>query len=1006
MRECGPIPTRFATFDELLGSPAGVPAARADYDRDRATDRLNAWCRVSAGGDWSLFNLRLGRDGWSPDAVRSRLAVANTVLPPPSWWPDACWIQEVIVQGRDSRSPSDPYPFSDLFHALVDEVELRAWAGLDGRHLTEEARNCLRTFLLDDLTRLYAPSLYEMFVESGSGYREFVTGPGRHGLAALLDTKPVLLRLTATLVRCWLERVREFVDRLDTDFETVRRDVIGVPGYSPVVWIESGLSDRHRGGRTVQRLDFADGTRVLYKPKDMRIDAAWRAMLDTLNEEGPISLRAPRVLARRDYGWAEFITHTGCTDEAGCRRFYRCAGAWLALLHCFAATDMHHENLIAAGEQPVPVDLEMVLQPSAPASPRSAEYSADDAARTLIADSVVVVGLLPGYAPSPDRRSLAVGGFASGWTRADRLRWHDVNSDTMRPERVAVTPVTTNLPHLAGHYVGLGEYRDEFLCGFRDYAMFLASREWGATLERFAGVPIRKVFRPTEFYQLMLSRLRDDRTMADGFDWSVNADFIARLADWSVDDPTWPLQRAERNALIGLDVPLFSMAADGCVATDGFSTTATLPVVPGLERVRARLHTLDHDEINWQAEVIRQTSTFVDTDGADRGLRTDGATLTVDELAAEADAVAAELSRLAIRRGPAAAWIGLSWFTDSDASQLTVLGHDLYNGQCGIALFLSAHARVRESGASAELALSGLESLRAELLGRNAAHLARVLGLGGATGLGSIVYTFAVMARLLDDQGLLKDAYRAAELISDTLIAADTRFDAVAGSAGATLGLLRLHRDTGSDAVLDRAVACADHLVEHEPSESTLNGMSHGAAGFALALAAAGGPAEGRGYLEAARRWLDIERAGFDEERGDWRDLRLTEPHWRSQWCHGAVGIGLSRLAMARHGMIDEAMRMDVRCALAGADRGWPGHVDTLCCGSLGNIEFLRDAGRNDDARQRLSLVVGSARQAGGYRWNGGDTRFNIGLFRGLSGVGYTCLRAIDDTLPNVLTWE
>jgi len=42
----------------------------------------------------------------------------------------------------------------------------------------------------------------------------------------------------------------------------------------------------------------------------------------------------------------------------------------------------------------------------------------------------------------------------------------------------------------------------------------------------------------------------------------------------------------------------------------------------------------------------------------------------------------------------------------------------------------------------------------------------------------------------------------------------------------------------------------------------------------------------------------------------------------------------------------------------------------------------------------------------GDYRWNGGNRRYNLGLFRGLAGVGYTALRQVDRSLPNVLIWE
>jgi lantibiotic modifying enzyme len=50
--------------------------------------------------------------------------------------------------------------------------------------------------------------------------------------------------------------------------------------------------------------------------------------------------------------------------------------------------------------------------------------------------------------------------------------------------------------------------------------------------------------------------------------------------------------------------------------------------------------------------------------------------------------------------------------------------------------------------------------------------------------------------------------------------------------------------------------------------------------------------------------------------------------------------------------------------------------------------------------------VVETAAANGDYRWNVGKRRFSLGLFRGLAGTGYTLLRRIDESLPNVLVWE
>ena len=243
----------------------------------------------------------------------------------------------------------------------------------------------------------------------------------------------------------------------------------------------------------------------------------------------------------------------------------------------------------------------------------------------------------------------------------------------------------------------------------------------------------------------------------------------------------------------------------------------------GLQRARARVAALSEAEIAWQIEVIRLNLSGVagsaDVTSADdrpKALACPEAAATPAPalFLAEADRIADELSRQATREAVAAAWIGLGRVRDSEVSQLTVLGPDLYNGACGIAIFLAAHAAgATRRGSSAELALAAVSQLRHDLSSRSAPRLARSLGIGGATGLGSIVYGLAAASKLLGDAELLADAHRAAELFSDELISADSRLDVVGGGAGAILPCCVLYRDTGAGNVLQLAVKCGEHLL-------------------------------------------------------------------------------------------------------------------------------------------------------------------------------------------------
>jgi len=1075
---------RSATIDELL-SDDFEPLDRKYGDTELAARRLTAWCRASAGGattpsDLALFERRLARDGRSVAEVVTRFGAIRRKAPAPAWLTDAKWIEIALQSSADrpravgGTDRGKSCAFEHLFAPVIEQADTLLRSDIGARafgHLSETALADLRRTLLHDLSGLCAAALYERFSkarnaagetaeprQSGTSvYDRFVADMKTGGFRRLFEDKPVLLRLMAVLTRQWIDTSREFILRLDADLSAIRGDILKNGAAGKVTKIEGELSDPHNFGHSVQIVTFEDGARAVYKPKDLRLDIVWHDLIERLNRaDPPVALKAVRAIARDGYGWTEFIEHTACDDQDGPQRFFRRAGAWLAVFHVFTATDMHQENMIAAGDHPVPIDLETILQPSAEEHKvQEPEGEAFDAAIEIVGNSVMTVGLLPAYGRSVDNNVFAMGGMTADWGARTVIKWNDINSDAMRPAKAKEAGTTnTNLPHVGGVYAKLGDHIGDFIAGFEDYANFLR-REAGATpaafFDGFAGLPVRKVVRPTRFYYMLLQRLRNHQPMDDGATWSAQADFIARLSQWDKDsDPLWPLVRAERAALIALNVPHFVTPSDGNEISDVTGISARTAATAGLERALARARAFDEREIAWQVEVIRENTnshskpaaTSVAAEIKDESLDTPVASAK-ELFIAEADRIAAEISRRAIRRGPGAAWIGLDWLGDSEVFQLVCLGPDLYNGACGIAVFLAAHAAATGHKPSAELALAAIAHLRKSLKGRNAARIARSLGIGGATGLGSVVYAFAVVAKCLGNDDLLTDAKNATRLFTDELIAADKHLDVMGGSAGGILGLLRLYRDTRSGDALVRAVKCGEHLLVQRRLGSKgrrtwatqgaklnggLNGMSHGAAGFAYALAALAAAADREEFAQAAAECVAFEDSTYDAGRHNWPDLRTSVTHWPCQWCHGATGIGLSRIGLSRIGLARFGMNKrramsgelsDIENAVTGVQQNRPTPVDTLCCGTLGGIEFLCEAGgalKRDDLRaaasRRLTAVLDRANAAGDYRWNNGKRQFNLGLFRGLSGVGYTLLRqaavaqADASLLPNILIWE
>lgn len=1032
------LAVRASTIDELL-SDAFETLPGQKGDSDAAARRLAAWCRSCASGDWEMFARRLERDGLSFERVLARFATVRRApgAPPPVWLADAAWIDEALRQTGADEAAAGDLPFGHLFVSLVEEADRRLWAGIDPDPgtLTVDARRSLRRTLLDELSRLCSGALFERFAVDRK-YRPFVSTMRATGWQQLLAEKPVLLRLIATVVRQWIDTTRELILRLDADLPLLRREILRQDAQVGIARIDGGLSDPHNSGRSVQVVVFEDGSRIVYKPKDLRLDAAWQDLVERLNGAGaPVDLKAVRVLVRDGYGWTEFIDHVACADGAGFALFFRRAGAWLALFHSFASTDMHEENMIAAGDHPVPIDLEMILQASAPENESEfPERKAFDLASRRISESVMMTGLLPAYGRSPENVVYELGGLM-GQRGPVRMRaWQDINTDTMRRSQVTQPGERLkNLPHCAGEDARLGDHIDDLVAGFEEHATFLRRQDW--LFDGFAGLPVRKVVRPTRFYYLLQFRLKDHRAMDDGVAWSAQADFAARLADWDrVQDPLWPLQAAERAALVELNIPHFVSPADDDLISSSTGPSVRTGAVCGLERARARFARMDGEDIAWQSEVIRQSTGSVPRSTTTSKLPTARLVDAAGDVSfiAEAGAIFENIARLAIRSGPGAAWVGLDWLGDSDVSQLVPLGPDLYNGAPGVAVFLAAYARQTGDARARDLALAALAGVRRDLRSAGAARLTRALGIGGAAGLGSVLYALTLVSEFLGSDEVMADARAIATLFSDDLIAADKSLDVVGGSAGAILALLRLHRATQAERALERAMKCGDHLLGQPRIGSNgqrswaaqgleaklLNGMSHGAAGYAYALSALAAASGAARFADAARECIAFENASYSAERGNWPDFRSTPGKtaisWPCQWCHGATGVGLARAATLRQGMLDApGLRADVERALLGIEQNWPHRLDTLCCGTLGSIEFLNEAAGalgmdelRDRAGQRLAKVLASAAATGDYRFGFGSKRFNLGLFRGLSGVGYTLLRGLDRSLPNVLIWK
>lgn len=1085
------IVARGSSLGERLGllsslGPSTLPAG----DTVDVEALLERWRRLVAEGDDATFGKRLSWDGLDLD--RARLALNPSRLPHVEPLPDwADTVRDVLeaaaalsqetpdeeLPAERCYHPGSPLPFQDILlpFVLVARVRLAEQAGPAVEQLSPQAAAILENRLLQRLTSLCAnPLLVEFAVrrqrrqssltrllaslqaDPGTDlYRQFTRAMLAGELADVFLAYPVLARLTATVTKLWVDAVAEFLHRLNADRAEIQTTFHPDVALGDVVGVGEAVSDSHNNGRSVLALTFESGLRLIYKPKDVHLEQAYFDLLGWLEARGaPLTFRRLRIIARSGYGWAEVAETLPCPDADAARRYYRRAGMLLGLLYGLAGNDCHYDNIVAHGEHPVLVDMETFMHPQ----PQPFE---DDAAaemlgaRAVATDvfraSVLSTGLLPRWVVNNDGRTHDASGLGGvGAQRSfDALpRWQHINTDAMTvTHEFVMFRATQNVAVLDGNPLSPNDYVEEIVDGLRImYLLLLQHREDmlapDGPLAAFARQPVRFLLRDTRIYAVVLDRALRRPYLRDGAAFSIELDVLSRaLVTTSAASLFWPLRRDEQDAMERLDIPFFATRADSAdLELSGGVTVRQAFTSPGYELAAERLQLLSPEDLDRQmaytrASLFSRTASSLGEAPSEPATTTDETAtrpLSQGELVAAAEAIARELQEHAIRSPDGGtSWIGVALMPQAERYQLEPTGFDLYSGNPGIAMFLAALARVTGSTDVRESARRATQQA-SQMVRAHPERLARGLGIGGAVGIGSLVYALVRTGQLLDDADLVADGERASALITPDRIAADRGVDVLVGSAGALLGLLALYEVTGRAEDLESARLCGRHVVTTQLTDGPergswptlgqigMTGFSHGAAGIAYALLRLFEHTDDPDLQAAAAAAIAYERRVFAPDEGNWPDVRKEtlaatggQRTFMTQWCHGATGIGLARLA-GLAALDTPDVREDIDLAVTATLRFGPQGVDHPCCGSMGRAELLASAGRRLDRPElveesgRFAATVVRRADESGYRVLGRLPR-GVGcpsFFQGTAGIGYQLLRlAHPDRLPSVLLW-
>ena len=363
-----------------------------------------------------------------------------------------------VIELAGSEDPDAPpdlaeEPFDSLLLPFVTWARTAARQLAGGTHLrmSRSAHAAMEQHLLRTLVARAGPTLALEFSlalraagdpldflvaeRTDVGYRVFVRDlRAGDGLLDLLVEYSVLGRVLVGITERWVDATVELLHRLDCDAGAVGELTGDGPGLL-VVDADPGVSDPHRGRRTVVVLSTSSGARVVYKPRSLRSEAAWSSLLRWLDMNDAPPVPSPiAIVDRGEYGWAEFVDYVPCAGTTEARAHYHGAGALLALVHVLRGVDCHADNVIPTAQGPVLVDTETLMapEPSIPADRARRVH----VRRGRIRGSVLATYLLPAHdvqipGETPFDGS-GLGAQAEAEHALPALAWIDVNTDRMR----------------------------------------------------------------------------------------------------------------------------------------------------------------------------------------------------------------------------------------------------------------------------------------------------------------------------------------------------------------------------------------------------------------------------------------------------------------------------------------------------------------------------------------------------------------------------------------------
>ncbi|WP_326984308.1 type 2 lanthipeptide synthetase LanM [Chryseobacterium sp. MYb264] len=699
---------RACSVDDLM---AGKAFAFSERIESSTATIAQDWADIVGYGDMARLDAFLDFMRWDKNTFLSAVQ-SHVVIDAPDLLPDwAVALKKVfhklsgfcnreLVSGnnKDSSVEHILLPFIKMAEAHVIEESDRLGLGITyhaGAQMVQALGRRLVTLSVSVLdNEVYLNSIVPSFVATD----QTADPAGFEAWLQRIEYYPVLGRLIAVAYTNWADSITEFLERLSKDREMIANTFFNTTNLGLLVDYSGDAGDVHCHGRSVALLTFSGGRKLVYKPKNLQIANDFFELIKMLNTVLPLKLATRRVEVMGDYSWEEFITNKECHNTSEFPAFFRRMGMLTRLFQLCGARDFWLDNLLAHGDQPVFVDLEMVIQHIKEAGKDL--LPSEQMALQEVEESVIKIGIISFPTPigmgvkAEDLGTLAAIKPFSSPFKLSLAADNNISIGIKKSDEGYITWEKTDyLPSVNGVFAVSSDYMEEFRQGYTEMNHALVDLQdkllaEDGCLNKFSNALLRYIHRDTWTYMRIIKISTHSQNLVGGIirDKTLFSLFKEVWEDSTLNTEKATILANEIVSMRQLDIPLFTACGGNTELTvdhevfDYFDYSA-------LDMMISRLQSIDTFDIEKHQQIIASTFYCGDHAAPAAGYKKIIRQMPVPDWALQAKACADLIMGQAIKSPQGdMAWIGLDYQPHIGTYMLEVLKPDLLSGTCGLSM--------------------------------------------------------------------------------------------------------------------------------------------------------------------------------------------------------------------------------------------------------------------------------------------------------------------------------